>query len=58
MAVISLVGDHGAGRGVRPEAQEDLEHRRLGLLAAGDLEGDGVAVGIGLQVNCRVVVTA
>jgi hypothetical protein len=53
--VVALVGDDGAGRGVRPEAQEGLEHRRIGLLAAGDLEGDGMAVEIGLQVDFRGV---
>ena len=57
-AIIALVGDHGAGRGVRPEAQEGFEHRRAGLLAAGDLEGGGVAVEIGLQVNFRRIAAA
>ena len=50
-AVIALVGDHGAGRGVWTEAQQGLEHGRVGLLAAGDLEGDRMAVEVGLQVD-------
>ena len=50
-AIIALVGDHSARRGVWPEAQEGLEHRRVGLLAPGDLEGDRVPVEIGLQVD-------
>ncbi len=50
-AVIALVGDHGAGRAIRAEVEQGLEHRRVGLLAAGDLEGDRVAVEVGLQVD-------
>jgi hypothetical protein len=33
--------------------QQGLEHRRVGLLAAGDLEGERMAVEIGLQVDLR-----
>ena len=50
-AVVAVVGDHGAGRGVRAEAQQRLEHRRVGLLASGDLESDRMAVEVGLQVD-------
>jgi hypothetical protein len=31
--------------------EQGLEHRRVGLLAAGDLEGDRMAVEVGLQVD-------
>jgi hypothetical protein len=50
-AVIALVGNHGAGRGVRAKMEQGLKHRRVGLLAAGDLEGDRMAVEVGLQVD-------
>ena len=50
-AVVALVGDHGARHGVWTEVQEGLEHRRVGFLAAGDLEGDRVAVETSLQVD-------
>ncbi len=50
-AVVALVGDHGAGCAIRAEVEQGLEHRRVGLLAACDLEGDQMAVEIGLQVD-------
>ena len=46
-AVVALVGDHGAGRAIRAKVEQGLEHRRVGLLAACDLEGDRMAVEIG-----------
>lgn len=50
-AVMALVGNHGAGRVVRAKMEQGLKHRRVGLLAAGDLEGDRMAVEVGLQVD-------
>jgi hypothetical protein len=54
-AVIPFVGDHGARRRVRARMQQPLEHRRDGLLAAGDLKGERMAVEVGFQVDFRGV---
>jgi hypothetical protein len=51
LAGIALVADRGARVDVRTKIEQDLEVRRIALLAAGQIEGDGMAVEIGLQVD-------
>jgi hypothetical protein len=57
-AVVAFVGDDGAERYVQAEMQKRLEHGRVGLLAAGDLEGERMAVEVGLQMDLRGVTAA
>ena len=51
LAGIALVADRGARVDVGTKPEQDVEVRRVALLAAGQIEGDGMAVEIGLQVD-------
>jgi len=43
LAGIALVGDGGARRDIGPDIEQGLEMRRVGFLAAGQVEADDVA---------------
>ena len=51
LAGIALVTDRRARIDVGTEPKQDREVRRVALLTAGQVEGDEVAVEIGLQVD-------
>ena len=51
LGVISLVGEHGAGRDIRPDVEQDLEMAAVAGFAASQLEGQRQAFEIGLQVD-------
>ena len=50
-AGVALVTDSGPRIEIRAEPEQDREMRRIALFAAGEVECDGVAVEIGLQVD-------
>lgn len=52
-AIVAFVGDCGARCDVRAEIEQRLEVRRVGLLAAGQIEGDRAPVEIGLEMDFR-----
>ena len=51
MAVIALVADGGARLDAGAEIEKHRKVRAIGLLAAGQIEGDDMAVLIGLEVD-------
>ena len=51
--MVALVADCGARRDVRADIEQRFEVRRVGSLAAGQIEGDGTAVEIGLEMDFR-----
>ena len=51
LAVVALVADGGARLDVGAEIEEYGEMRAIAFLSAGKIEGDGVAVLVGLQVD-------
>ena len=50
-AGVALVADRRARIDVGPEPEQDREVRGVALLAAGQVEGDRMAVEVGLQVD-------
>lgn len=51
LGVIALVGKSGAWRDIRPQIQQQLEQRAVPDLAAGQVEGERVAVEVALEVD-------
>ena len=51
LAVVALVADGGARRDVGAEIEKHREVRAIALLSAGEIEGDGQAVLVGLQMD-------
>lgn len=51
LAGIAFVGDCSARIGIGTEPQQDREMRCITLFASGQVEGDGMAVEVGLQVD-------
>jgi hypothetical protein len=51
LAGVAFVADGGAGMNVRPEVEQDGKVRSVAALAAGQIEGDRMAVEVGLQVD-------
>ena len=51
LGVIALVGKSGAGRDIRPQIQQQLEKRAVPDLAAGQVEGERVAIEVALEVD-------
>ena len=53
LAGVALVADDGAGLNVRPDIEQRFEMRRVGSLAAGQIESDDVARRVRLGVDFR-----
>lgn len=51
LAGVALVADSGARIDIGAEPEQDREIRRIALFASGQVEGDGMAVEVGLQVD-------
>ncbi len=51
LAVVAFVADGCAGDNVRPEVEQDREMTAVARLACGQIEGDGQAAEIGLEVD-------
>jgi hypothetical protein len=51
LAVVAFVADHRPGRDIRADVEQGLEATAVAGLAAGQVEGQGQAVRIALQVN-------
>ena len=51
MALLALVAERGARVDIRPQADERFEMRCVRLLPAGEIEGEEVAVEVGLQMD-------
>jgi hypothetical protein len=51
LGVVTLIAEHGPGRDVGADVEQDLEIAAVAGLAAGQMEGQGPAVEIGFQVD-------
>ena len=58
LGVIALVGEHRARVHVRPKIQQQFEQRAVAGLAAGQVEGDRLAVEVALEVDLGGEATA
>jgi len=51
LGVITFVGESGAWRHIRPQIQQQLEQRAVADLAAGQVEGERLALEVALEVD-------
>ena len=50
-AIVAFIGDGGSGFDVRTDIERGLELRAVACLPAGQVEGDGQAAEVGLEVD-------